>query len=298
MSLIASVETGGTKVFAAVADRSTPHDLIESCRISTTTPEDTLGALADFLGEYHRRSPIEAIGVASFGPIDTNPDSPTYGWITTTPKPGWADTDLHQAFAAVDGAPVAFVSDVSGSLLGERWQGAAQGLDDLAYATVGTGIGVGVMLQGNLVTGHGTPELGHCLVRRHPADDFAGSCPFHGDCLEGLASGPAVEQRWGRPAESTAELEVLGYYLAQLCLNITLTVAPKRIVIGGGVIKTPGLLEVVRTRAAELTAGYLGAEHPIQTPDTEFLVLPGLGDWAGIHGGFEVALGVLDGTIR
>lgn len=298
MSLIASVEMGGTKVFAAIAERSSPHDLIETRRIPTGTPQDTLDALADFLDEHHWRATIDAVGVASFGPLDTNPDSATYGRITTTPKPGWRNTDLHRAFRNLAGTPAAFVSDVTGSLLGERWQGAAPGVDDLAYVTVGTGIGVGVMVHGQLITGHGTPELGHCLVRRHPDDDFVGTCPFHGDCLEGLASGPAVQQRWGRPAETATELDVLAHYLAQLCLNITLTVAPRRIVIGGGVIKTPSLLELVRQRSAELTAGYLGDAHPIQLPESEFLVLPGLGDWAGIHGGIEVALGLLAGTIR
>ncbi|MGJ3507862.1 ROK family protein [Enemella sp. A6] len=294
MSLIASIETGGTKAFAAVAERENPHALIETCRITTTDdPDRTLGALADFLGEHHRYRRIEAIGVASFGPLETDPASPKYGWITTTPKPGWRDTDLNRAFAALDDVPVAFVTDVTGSLLGERWQGAAVGLDNLAYATIGTGIGVGVMVQGQLVTGHSTPELGHFLVRRHPADDYIGICPFHADCLEGLASGPAVLQRWGRPAASPDELDILSHYIAQLAVVTTLSVAPQRIVIGGGVMKTEGLWPAVREQAALLTNGYLGTDHPLQNPESDFVVPPDLGDWAGIHGGLELALGLL-----
>lgn len=294
MSLIASIETGGTKVFAAVAERENPHTLIETCRITTTDdPDRTLGALADFLAEHHRFSRIEAIGVASFGPLETDPASAQYGWITTTPKPGWRNTDLNRAFARLDDVPVAFVTDVTGSLLGERWNGAAVGLDNLAYATIGTGIGVGVMVHGRLVTGHGTPELGHFLVRRHPADDYLGTCPFHADCAEGLASGPAVLQRWGRTAAHPEEIDILAHYIAQLVLVTTLSVAPQKIVLGGGVMKTEGLLAAVRAQAAVLTNGYLGVDHPLQNPGANFIVAPGLGDLAGIHGGLELALGLL-----
>lgn len=291
--MLAAVETGGTKVFCAVSNREDPHTLVDTIRIPTERPDVTLAAINGFLRRHHEAEGIEAVGVASFGPIETSPRSDRYGWITTTPKQGWLNTDLHRALDGLTDVPVDFVTDVTGSLLGERAIGAAVGLDNLAYATVGTGVGVGVMVNGGLVTGHGTPELGHILVRRHPEDGFEGVCSFHGDCLEGLASGPAIEARWGRPAVG-AEREIIAYYVAQLVVSITLTIAPDRVVIGGGVAKTEGLMDAVRASAATLMAGYLGADHPIENAASGFVVAPGLGDFAGIHGAIVLAESLLD----
>lgn len=291
--MLAAVETGGTKIFCAVSERDDPHTIVDSVRIPTETPETTLAAINAFLRAHHEGEGIEAVGVASFGPLETTPGTPHYGWITTTPKAGWLNTDLHLALAGLDDVPVDFVTDVTGSLLGERALGAASLLDNVAYATVGTGVGVGVMVEGRIVTGHGTPELGHILVRRHPQDDFAGICSYHGDCLEGLAAGPAIAARWGRTAQG-AEVAIVASYIAQLVVTITLAIAPARIVIGGGVAKTEGLLDEVRTQAASLTAGYLGAGHPIQDPESGFIVPPALGDLAGVHGALALAASLLE----
>lgn len=290
---VAGIETGGTKVFCAVSPADNPHEIVDSLRVDTRDPESTLGDIADFLGRHHVRTPIRAVGVASFGPVDTNPASPHYGSVTTTPKPGWAFTDLRRALAGLDPVPVSFVTDVTGSLLGERARGALQGLDDAAYVTVGTGVGAGVMVHGELVTGQGTPELGHILVRRDADDPFAGRCPFHGDCLEGLVSGPAVQDRWGRPARDAAEVELLAGYVAQLCLTLTLSVAPRRIVVGGGVSKTPGLLPAARRRLASLVGGYLGSTHPAEDPEGDYIVPPALGDLSGVHGALDLAASLL-----
>lgn len=290
--MLAAVETGGTKIFCAVSRRDDPHTLVDSVRIPTEAPEPTLTAINDFLRKHHEAEGIESVGVASFGPLETTPDSSRYGWITTTPKAGWLNTDLHRVLDGLGDVPVDFVTDVTGSLLGERARGAAAGLDNVAYATVGTGVGVGVMVGGVAVTGHGTPELGHILVRRHPQDTFAGICSYHGDCLEGLAAGPAVQARWGRPAEGT-ERDIIASYIAQLVVTITLAIAPSRIVIGGGVAKTEGLLDAVRVQAGEKMAGYVGADHPIQNPASEYIVPPALGDYAGVHGAIVLAESLL-----
>lgn len=290
--MLAAVETGGTKIFCAVSRRDDPHTLVDSIRIPTQQPEVTLAAINEFLLKHHSSEGLDAVGVASFGPLDTSPGSSTYGYITTTPKAGWLNIDLHRALDGLGKVPVGFVTDVTGSLLGERALGAATGLDTVAYATVGTGVGVGVMVQGQVVSGHGTPELGHILVRRHPQDTFAGLCSYHGDCLEGLASGPAIQARWGRPAEGT-EREIIAYYVAQLVVAVTLAIAPARIVIGGGVAKTTGLLDAVREQAGTLMAGYVGASHPIQDPASDYIVWPDLGDLAGVHGALVLAESLL-----
>ncbi|MCF2707263.1 ROK family protein [Arcanobacterium haemolyticum] len=282
--MLAGIETGGTKIFCGVAEAEDPTTIVDKVRIPTTSPDEALSAVRDFLDEHCGAAGPEAIGVASFGPLDTNPTSSTYGFITSTPKPGWAQTDLHNLIPLTGfNSPISFITDVSGSLLGEREAGAARGLENVAYATVGTGIGVGILSGGTLVTGHGTPELGHILVRRHPDDSFDGMCPYHGDCLEGLACGPAIEARWGAPAEGK-NLEIVSYYVAQLLLTITLSVAPERIVIGGGVMKTPGMMESARATYSKLVADYL---PPVDLDS--YIVPPALGDFSGLTGALVLA---------
>lgn len=297
--MIAGIETGGTKIFCAIAAPDDLANVVDSVRIETGEPTETLAQIRSFLERNHAKSPLEAIGVASFGPLETDRSAKNFGSISTTPKPGWANVDLHSITAGIasaqtggseNGVPIDFVTDVSGSLLGEKAFGAAQGLTNVAYVTVGTGVGVGLMVEGNLVTGHGTPELGHILVRRHPRDTFAGRCPFHSDCLEGLACGPAISERWGGPAEGEA-VEILAYYVAQLLVTISLSVAPQRIVVGGGVAKTAGLMDAVRAQYRDLVAGYLGDQ------DLEsFIVPPALGDDAGVIGALVLARGLVEGN--
>lgn len=291
--VLAAVETGGTKVFCAVAERDNPHELVDTVRIPTRGPEETISHINAFLRKHDEMSGVDAVGVATFGPVDTDPQSSRYGWVLQSPKPGWQNVDLHACLDGLGAAPSAFITDVSGSLLGEHALGSARGMNNACYATIGTGVGVGILVEGRLISGHGTPELGHVPVRRHPHDDFPGLCVYHGDCLEGLASGPAVLASWGHPAQGQ-DIDIIGYYIAQLVVVGVLAVAPQRLVLGGGVSKTPGLIENVRAHAAQLLAGYLGADHPAQDPASGFVTPPALGDFAGIHGALELAQSLLD----
>jgi fructokinase len=213
--------------------------------------------------------------------------------VTTTPKPGWADTDL-LGRVVPDGMPAAFVSDVVGAAVGELRYGVGQGKTSLAYATIGTGVGVGMVVDGRPIGGDGWPEVGHLLVRRHPADDFAGSCPFHGDCLEGLTAGPAVLARWGTdassfPAEERAQrLEILASYIAQMAYSVILTVGAERFVLGGGVMQSPGLLDAVRAALPDLARGYGPAALSSADP-ADVLVAPGIADSPGVIGALALA---------
>ena len=286
--MYAGIEAGGTKFVCAFG--SGPADLSEPVRFPTTKPQETLEQAVEFIRDQES---VTAIGVACFGPVDLHPDSDTYGHITSTPKLGWQGTDVVGTLSDAFGVPIGFDTDVNGAALAEwRW-GAAQGADSVAYVTVGTGVGVGVMVDGRLVHGLMHPEAGHVLVRRHPDDDFEGNCPYHGDCLEGLAAGPAVEKRYGRSAEELGDLQdtavdVLAHYLAQLCMTLALTVSAEKIVLGGGVMQVPGLLDEVRGRTVGMLSDYL--DLPRVTSETdEWIVAPGLGNKAGVLGAIGLA---------
>ena len=294
--MYAGVEAGGTKFVCAVG--TGPDDLSDPVTIPTTTPAETLRRTIEALRDH---GPLDAIGVAAFGPVDLRRGSPTYGFITSTPKPHWTDTDVVGPLRAAFDVPVGFDTDVNGAALGERRWGAAQGLDTFVYVTVGTGIGAGGMAAGAPLHGLLHPEMGHLLVRRHPDDDLAGTCPYHGDCLEGLASGPAIERRWGRPGRQLgddlpAAVDLEASYLAQLAVSITYVLSPARIVLGGGVMHLPGLLDAVRERTLALLNGYL--DVPAITAEVEhYLVAPGLGDRAGVLGAVALAeRAATDGT--
>lgn len=286
--MYAGIEAGGTKFVCAVG--TGPDDLTATTSFPTTRPGETLGRVIDFLAE---QGTPDAIGVASFGPVDLRVDSPTYGYITSTPKPGWKGTDVVGPLRRAFGVPVGFDTDVNGAALSEGRWGAARGLDTFAYVTVGTGIGVGVMVGSRLVHGLLHPEAGHLLVRRHADDPFAGSCPYHGDCLEGLASGPAIAQRWQRPGTELGPdldraVRLEAWYLAQLAASLAYVVSPERIVFGGGVLKLPGLLDATGAVLVDLLNGYL--DSPSITAQVDrYLVLPGLGDRAGVLGGIALA---------
>jgi fructokinase len=267
------IEAGGTKWVCAVGNG--PDDLTD-VTFSTTTPEETLGGAVEFFSEH----PIESLGVGSFGPVDL-----TRGWITTTPKPGWANTDVAGALHRALGVPVAFDTDVNAAALGEQRWGAAAGLDTFCYLTVGTGIGGGVMAGNALVHGLAHPEIGHMRIPHDTArDPFAGSCPFHGDCFEGLASGTAIRARWGRSGEELAAepevWELEAEYLALGVVNVICALSPQLVILGGGVLKQPALLDAVRKRVPELLAGYVAAPE---------IVPPALGDRAGVLGAIELA---------
>ena len=289
--MLGAVEAGGTKFVCGVG--STPEDLV-TARIPTTTPAETLAAVVRFFQREAGRA-LEAVGIASFGPVDLHPGSPSFGYITSTPKPGWRGTDLAGTLGRALGVPVGVDTDVNGAALGEARWGAARGLADFLYLTVGTGIGGGAMVNGQLLHGLLHPEMGHLRIPHdRTRDPFAGGCPFHGDCLEGLASGPAIEARWGTvPRELPAEhpawaLEAA--YLAAGLHNLVCTLSPRRIVIGGGVLHQPCLLPLVRAELTRLLNGYIQAAEIVEEID-RFVVLPELGDRAGVLGALVLAEG-------
>ncbi len=290
--LIAGVEAGGTKFVCGVGP--SPTEILRTCRVATTDPESTLDQVTDFLKTAQvELGPISSIGVASFGPLDLDPTSPTWGCITTTPKAGWSGFDLRGALVHALDRPVAIDTDVAGAGLSEWTLGAGQGLGSLAYVTVGTGIGGALIVNGRPLHGLGHSEMGHIPVRRHPDDAaFAGSCPYHGCCLEGLASGPSVIARYGVPLSdlpaSAPIWSMLADYLAQLCLSITLISAPERIVLGGGVLSNPALLPMTRRAFLIQNNGYVA--HLADAGAVEaFLAPPGLADRAGLIGAMLLA---------
>ncbi len=251
----------------------------------TTTPAETLGRAADFFRTHAER--VAAIGIASFGPIDLDERSPTFGWVTTTPKPGWARANVVGAFRALS-VPVAFDTDVNGAALGEHRWGAGHGVDPFVYVTVGTGIGGGAIVNGRPLHGLVHPEMGHLAIPRDPADPFAGACPYHGDCLEGLASAVALRARWGAaPQTLPAGHEawpLQARYLALGVVAIAAVLSPRRVALGGGVMRAAGLLERVRHEVEARLAGYVRAPE---------LVAPALGERAGVLGGLALAQSAL-----
>lgn len=276
--LYGCVEAGGTKIVLGVIGR--PGDIRETHRIPTGEQGETLAAMRSWFAD---RSPLRAIGIASFGPVDVDPASPGWGRITETTKPGWSGADMAGVFADFD-VPIGFDTDVNGAALAENLWGAAKGDNVAAYVTVGTGIGGGLVVDGAPVHGSRHPEMGHILARRHPADDFAGACSFHGDCFEGLASGPAILARWGKPLSDLPPDHpahgIVAFYLGQLAVAIQAVVSPPRIVMGGGVLGTPGLLERVQAEASAQSGRYFSPT----------VVAPGLGIHSGLLGALALAM--------
>jgi len=282
------IETGGSKWECAVG--SAPDDLRAIETIATTTPEETIGHAVAY---FEREGPVEAIGIGSFGPIDQKLSSPTWGYITTTPKPGWAHADVGQEIRRRLSVPVAFDTDVNAAALAENRWGACQGLDTFCYITVGTGIGGGGMAGGKLLHGLLHPEFGHMRIPHdRDADPFDGVCPYHGDCWEGLASGRAIEARWGQPAASLegdpAVWELEARYLALGLVSVMCVLSPERIVIGGGVAHHDGLLALVRRDVLALMNGYLEASA-VGDEIEDYITLPGLGTRAGVLGAIALA---------
>jgi len=277
------IEAGGTKFVCAVG--TSPDDL-HQVRFSTTTPQATIDrAIAFFRAQ---REPVAAIGIGSFGPIDLHSDSKTWGYITTTPKPGWANVDLAGTIRRALDVPVAFDTDVNAAALGEHRWGAAQGLASFIYLTIGTGIGGGGLVSGKMLHGLIHPEMGHIRLPHDLArDPFPGLCPFHGDCFEGLASGPAIEKRWGQrgetlPADHPAwALEA--HYIALALANYVCVLSPQRIILGGGVMEQAQLFPLVRRAVQQLLGGYIQSPEILQHID-EYIVPPGLGERAGVLG--------------
>ncbi|WP_380169648.1 ROK family protein [Jannaschia sp. R86511] len=282
----AGIEAGGTKFVCAIG--TGPDDVVDSVVVPTTTPRETLARVRAFFDAPRQDVRVQRAGIASFGPLDLRPTSPTYGRITTTPKPGWAGTDLLGSVRSWFEVPTRLDTDVNGAAYGEHCWGAARDVDSSAYLTVGTGVGGGAVVHGRVLGGQLHPEMGHLHVTRHPDDDFAGSCPFHGDCLEGLASGPAIRARTGRAAHDLGDqvdhvVALEAWYLAQLVTAVALVVAPERVVIGGGVLGLPGLLPAIRRGVLDRLDGALDGT-PVAEDVDAYLVAPQLGSMSGVLG--------------
>ncbi len=278
----AGIEGGGTTFECVVG--TGPDDIKASATIPTTGGDETMAAVAAFYADHA----VDAAGIGMFGPIDLDPASPTCGRVTTTPKPGWAGFDVLGRLGDDLGVPVAIDTDVNAAAVGEGRWGAGAGLHSFLYVTVGTGIGGGGLIEGAPIHGRTHPEMGHQRIPRHTDDDYAGICPYHGDCWEGLASGPAIEARWGKPASDlgadlAAARDLEAFYLGTGLANLTLILSPQRIIVGGGVMGMPGLLDATRAALIDTLAGYVRVD-----PD-DYLVAPGLGTRSGVLGAVAMA---------
>jgi fructokinase len=293
--LFGAVEAGGTKFVCAVGDED--GILLAEARFPTADPNSTLAKVREFLGESSRAlGALNAIGVASFGPVVLDRASPSYGCIANTPKAGWSGTDMIGALEQQFSCPVGFDTDVNAAALAERRWGAGHGIGNLVYLTVGTGIGGGVLINGAPLHGLSHPEIGHILPRRHPLDPaFSGVCPFHGDCLEGLASGPAIVARTGTELQHLAaehiQWDIEADYLGQLCAQLVLTLSPQRIVMGGGVMSQQRLLPAIRQRMQHWLGGYVDRSEILGSVDT-YVAAPALGVRSGILGALALGLTV------
>jgi fructokinase len=285
--MLAGVEGGGTTFVVGVGPD--PSNVTDRHVVPTTTPAATLGAVRAWLTGHED---VTGLGIATFGALDLDPRSRSFGRVTVTGKPGWSGADVLGTLSEGLGVPVAIDTDVNAAALAEQRQGDVPGADPLVYLTVGTGVGGGVVVGGRPVHGLVHPELGHLPVQRHPDDDFGGTCVFHGDCLEGMACGPAVAARFGRAGEELTPThgaaELLGWYLAQAVAAATFLLSPRRFVLGGGVLAMPGLLDAVRLASADRLAGAL--PHRLLTGGLEdYVVRSSLWPDAGLRGALELA---------
>lgn len=295
--IFGGIEAGGTKFVCAVG--TAPDDLIKT-QFSTTNPDETLGKAINFFKEQARQKPLNAIGIASFGPLDLDKNSPKYGYITSTPKDSWSNIDIVKKIQSQIEIPVAIGTDVNGAALGEHIWGEARGLDTFIYLTVGTGIGGGGIINGKLMHGLLHPEMGHIRIphdwRRDP---YVGCCAYHGDCLEGLACGKAIELRWGKSPEKIPinhpAWELEASYLALAIHNFICTISPQIIIVGGGLMKNPGLMPAVRHKVALNLNKYVLSDA-ITSEIDHYIVPPALGDLAGVIGALEMAKAIDQGV--
>jgi fructokinase len=285
--LYGAVEAGGTKFVCAVGDEK--GNITDLIQLKTETPDVTMPAVVDFFRKYD----LKAIGVGSFGPVDIDPTSATYGYITATPKTAWKNYPILKTLQDGLRIPVAFDTDVNAAAYGEWKRGAAKGLDGCLYITVGTGIGAGAIVGGRVLQGFSHPEMGHIFVRRHPDDRYEGKCPYHKDCLEGLAAGPALEERWGKKGAELADRpevwEMEASYLAEALVQYILILTPKKIIMGGGVMKQAQLFPLIRQKVRRLLNGYMPFPC-VEDEIDDYIVPPALGDRAGITGALMMAI--------
>jgi fructokinase len=286
--LYAGVELGGTKCVAMLAGG--PDDVRAREIIPTTSPEETLARIENTLLGWKDQQAFDALGIASFGPVDVDRSSPTFGHVLSTPKAGWAQTNVGQRLADALGVPTAFDTDVNGAALAEMKWGSGRGFSDFAYVTVGTGVGVGLIVDGKPTRGFGHCELGHVRVARLPGEDWPGFCPFHGDCVEGLAAGPSLRERFGDALDDLAPehpvWDSVAWTLGQLCHVIACAAAPRRIAIGGGVLEhQPHLLARIQSNLVESLNGFIHLP-----PDGDYVRTPELGKDAGPLGAIALAM--------
>lgn len=288
-NLLAGVELGGTKCIALVARR--PGEVVARQQVKTTTPSETLGQLEQILSLWRSTHAFAALGIASFGPLDLDPASSTFGRVTSTPKPHWSGADVFGRLSSAAGVPTTIDTDVNGAALAEMRWGCGQGMEDFAYVTVGTGVGVGLIVNGRPTRGFAHCELGHIRPARLAGDDWRGSCPYHGACVEGLASGPALKARVGEKqasklASDDPALESCASALAQMCHAIVCAGAPRAIAIGGGVIEGyPGLRQRIEAMLVDSLNGYM--QLPSGAP---YIRAPELGPDAGPFGAIALAI--------
>ncbi len=275
------IEAGGTKFICAVSEDGM---IVERVSIPTTTPEETLKKVFGFFDQFD----LEAMGIGSFGPIGIDKNTDSYGYVLATPKKGWADYDFLGSIKKRYDIPVAWTTDVNAAAYGELLKGAAHGKKSCIYLTVGTGIGAGVVIDGQIFSGIAHPEMGHIWVKRHPEDTYEGKCPYHKDCLEGLAAGPSIEARTGIKGQDLPQdhpiWDMQAFYIAQALVNYTLTLAPEKIILGGGVMNQDHLLQKIRQQFVELMGGYM------ETPQvSDYIVRWGLPNESGIIGSLLLA---------
>ncbi|RQW23083.1 ROK family protein [Bacillus sp. C1-1] len=275
------LEAGGTKMICVVTDEN--GKWLDQRTLPTLSPEETIPQIVDFF----KKNAITSLGIGSFGPLDLKEGSHTYGSLASTPKKGWKGYPLLEAFKSLE-VPISLTTDVNGAALAEATKGAAKGLDSCLYITVGTGIGAGAVVNGTILEGFSHPEMGHVPVKPHENDTFEGHCPYHGTCAEGMAAGPAIQARWGKAGVELSEddrvWQLEAYYLAQAIATYTYILSPKKVILGGGVMKQKQLYSLVREELIRQLNGYVD----IGDPD-EYVVAPGLDEHAGIEGALLLA---------
>lgn len=296
MKYYGGVETGGTKFICAIGNG--PDGVVEQINFPTTTPDETIGRAVKFFHENEREYEIESIGVGTFGPVDLDTDSSTYGFITTTPKPGWSNTDLLGRFRQAFSVPVAIDTDVNAAALGEHLWGNAVGIDPFVYFTIGTGIGMGGLVNNSLLHGLTHPEAGHMIMKHDlNRDPFPGSCTYHRDCFEGLATGLSLQQRWGQRGETLPEdhpcWKLEAHYIAQAMVNTILMLSPRRIILGGGVMQKEFLFPLIRSEVVGMLNGYVQSPQILDHID-DLIVPPKLGDRAGVLGSIALAIRAIE----
>lgn len=289
--MLGAIEAGGTKFVCAVGKED--GTLIERVQFDTLMPEETIPQVITFFKQYD----IQSLGIGSFGPVYINPEEANYGQIASTPKQGWKGYPFLEKMQAAFDVPMKFNTDVNAAALGEVMHGAATDVENCMYITVGTGIGAGAVNHKRLLQGLSHPEMGHIIVRRHEDDPYEGTCPYHGDCLEGLAAGPAIEKRWGKKGVDLQDKqevwELEAYYLAQALVQYILILSPNRIIMGGGVMKQKQMFPLIQQKVQEMLNGYIDMPDIVEKID-QYIVPPALGDDAGIIGALMLAKQALE----